>query len=106
MTAVRFNGSVSDFVRSYREETGMTQNDLAKVMKVHPQYVSNVERGIHKGAVTFCAMLIPHLDDTKTKVLVDLMQEEIHQKVFSKVSAVVDKSKKRLRKTKKIKEKG
>lgn len=49
----KYGKTVGEFTRRYREAHSMTQDDLASKLKCHPQYVSNIERGSHKGAISF-----------------------------------------------------
>ena len=37
-----------DALRKWRENTGMTQADLAGAIDAHPQYVSDIERGVRR----------------------------------------------------------
>lgn len=96
--ATKFDGTVAKFVLEFRNRNDLTQADLADRLGVHPQYVSNVERGVHKAPVTFCALMIPLLRPRDVKFLTDMVNEETHQKIFNKIQSTLSKQSKKRRK--------
>lgn len=73
MSVIRFGKDIPTFVKNFRREMEWTQLDLANQMKIHPQYVSNVERGITKTFEGFCARLYPVLPRDRREYLTDLL---------------------------------
>ncbi|WP_374414269.1 helix-turn-helix transcriptional regulator [Novosphingobium colocasiae] len=40
--------SYGDALRKWREDNALTQAELASVIDAHPQYVSDIERGVRR----------------------------------------------------------
>ena len=57
MHMFKYGKTVGEFTKRYRQENSMTQGDLANKLGVNAQYVSNIERGVHKGAISFAMSL-------------------------------------------------
>lgn len=76
ITVATLGGDVSSFVKNYRSLMGLSQADLGKKMRVHAQYVSNVERGVHEAPLSFCANLLNVIDKKYRPFLIDILDEE------------------------------
>lgn len=90
MGAYIYGRTVSEFVKRYRTENNMSQADLAKRLKVHCQYVSNVERGVYEAPpVSFCARFEGLLSQERYGYLISLVIEEEADHISSKCSKKV-----------------
>jgi transcriptional regulator with XRE-family HTH domain len=73
----KYGRTIPEFVKRFREDNNMTQEELAKRLKFHPQYVSNVERGVHRCPESFCYSLGKILSELQQfNHLVELVTEE------------------------------
>ena len=64
--------SYGDALRKWREIAGLTQAELASGIDVHPQYVSDIERGVRRPGMRV-AMSIRRF--TGSEVGLDLLDE-------------------------------
>jgi len=81
--------TVGEFTKRYRETNSLTQGDLAHKLGVHAQYVSNIERGTHKGAIAFAKSFSKIIKDKKlTTHLYNLAIDE-------KIDGLVDRMEKK-----------
>ncbi len=85
MSLIRFGSSVPRFVKILREDMRWSQGDLAKQLGVHPQYVSNVERGVNKNPVAFCSLLFAICPRDRRDYLVDLISDSGQMRVVERV---------------------
>lgn len=83
---VNLGRNVGDFVKKFRDREKLSQVDLADRLKVHSQYVSNVERGTDKGAATFCGKLMVLLNEVEQNWLYELCSTEIMLKASRKLN--------------------
>lgn len=72
-----FGDSIPEFVKKFREQLGFTQLDLANLLKVDPQYVSNIERGLHPRPLAFCKRMFKFIDKPRALWLEELMKEVV-----------------------------
>lgn len=71
----KYGKDVPEFVLRYRGRNDLSQNQLADLIGVTGQYVSNVERGVYPNPSSFCCLLLPLLKAEEASALVDLMVE-------------------------------
>ena len=71
-------------LKNKRNESGYTQNELAKLVKVHTQYVSNWERGTC-APPTHCFKKVLAVLNIDKKKLVDIMLSDYKRIVRSRV---------------------
>lgn len=71
----KYGKDVPEFVLRYRDRNNLSQNELAALIGVTGQYVSNVERGVYPNPSSFCCLLLPILKDDESNALIDLMVE-------------------------------
>lgn len=84
---INYGNSIAEFVRKFREYCEYTQADLGKWLGYDSgQYVSNVERGLDRRPVSFCARLMKRLDANRANFLQELLNEAIMEEVDRKVS--------------------
>jgi transcriptional regulator with XRE-family HTH domain len=77
MSMYRYGKTVGEFTKRFRDEHSMTQADLAIKLKCDPQYVSNIERGVHRGAITFVKSLSKIIKDKNAaRHLLNLVVDE------------------------------
>lgn len=78
MSVYRFGRTVAEFTKRYRESRvpAWTQEDLADRLDVHPQYISNVERGAHKAPIAFVKRFVKILDQDRARHLYGLVADE------------------------------
>lgn len=70
------DNGVGEYVKKWREKSGYSQSDLAKIMGITNKYVSNVETGRHRASAKFCWNLIQYMGDTDKGRLLDLFMEQ------------------------------
>ena len=85
MSVFRYGKDVPDFVLRFRRERGMTQLELANLMGVHAQYVSNVERRVNKSYISFGSLLLPVVEKARRPYLIDLIGEASSQRAVDRV---------------------
>lgn len=88
MSMYKWGLSVPDFVKNYRRKHNLTQLQLANMLKVHPQYVSNVERGTHKDPVAFCAKLGKLLPQDQWSHLVSLVSDSVAESTSKEMAEI------------------
>lgn len=76
MSLYKHGRTVPEFVRKYREAEGLTQEQLAKKIKVNSQYISNVERGHRPNYVGLSVRLIRVLPTNLKDHLFELLMED------------------------------
>ena len=81
----KYGRTIPEFLVRLREEHGLSQGALSKMMGITPQYISNIERGVSKAPVAFCAHLISVLEPKRQEALMELMQEAIHDSAESRL---------------------
>ena len=79
---MRRAGSIASFFRTYRSFMGYSQSDLAGLLGVHPQYISNIERGINQRPFRLVKRLIPMLSVVEKNNLLDLMKESASERLI------------------------
>lgn len=79
---MRRSTSIARFYRNYRAFMGYSQSDLAKLLKVHPQYISNIERGVNLRPYSLSRKLIPLLTRKDQNHLLDLLKESLGERIF------------------------
>lgn len=85
MSAYKYGRTVPEFIKKYREEFGLTQSGLAKILKYKSgQYVSNVERGLDLNPQGICVKLSRHLDRSRSRWLAELLIENRAQSISEK----------------------
>lgn len=82
---VNYGNTIPDFVKKYREYCGYSQSDLAKLLGVHGQYVSNIERGEITKPVGFCKRLMKKLDTRRQNHLEELLREAVLSDLLDEV---------------------
>jgi transcriptional regulator with XRE-family HTH domain len=85
MSVFKYGKDVPDFVKRFRREREMTQLELANLMGVHAQYVSNVERRVHKSYVSFGSLLLPLVGRERKPYLIDLIGEASSQRAVERL---------------------
>lgn len=93
MSYHRYGSSIGDFLKRFREEAQLTQQELAESMKIHRQYISNVEGGrSSKLPLKFYLRLLPHLDPKRQQHLIDLMDENFDESLVKDLKKLRGKS--------------
>ena len=85
----KYGRTVPEFVKNYRNMNKLSQLDLASLMRVHPQYISNVERGTHKDPKTFCARLGKLLNKEQWAHLAELLVDSKAETVSEELQSMV-----------------
>lgn len=80
MSLIKFGGNIPTFVKRLREDLEISQTELGNMLGVHGQYVSNVERGIHKNPIGFCSLLYQICPRDRREYLTDLIADSGSQK--------------------------
>lgn len=76
MSVYKYGRTIPEFVKRYRDDMGLTQDDLAHKLKVRYQYVSTIERGVRPAPVGFVARLVDVIKDSdRRQHLVNLLCE-------------------------------
>jgi transcriptional regulator with XRE-family HTH domain len=85
MSLYKYGRTISEFTKRYREEAGLTQVELAKLLKLRTgQYVSNVERGLNTCPESFCRRFAKILPRERAIWLTDILIEQKAQEITSK----------------------
>lgn len=74
MSYAKYGSSIPEFVRRFREEAGLTQQELADAMGVSAGYVANVEGEYYPNPILFCWRLMEHIEDGRKKYLQSLIE--------------------------------
>lgn len=85
MSLMRYGTTVPVFVKRLRDDMRWSQTDLAKQLGVHAQYVSNVERGVHKNPVAFCSLLFAVCPKERRDYLMDLIADSGSDRAVEKI---------------------
>jgi transcriptional regulator with XRE-family HTH domain len=83
----KYGKDIPSFVRNFREQNKLTQQQLADMVGVHPQYVSNIERGMTSTPLSFCGLMYAIVDKERAHHLTDLLSEASATRVFRKTKA-------------------
>lgn len=75
MSVIKYGKTFPEFVKRFRLENGLSQADLAYELGVHPQYVSNIERGVTRNCVAFASRLFGVVEKKREPYLIDLISE-------------------------------
>lgn len=86
MSFAKYGSTIETFVKKYREQFDLTQEDLAKKMEVSFQYVSNVECGRYKYPTDFCSILLTVVDKPRVKYLEDLIDNAMHESLAQRMA--------------------
>jgi DNA-binding XRE family transcriptional regulator len=84
---VSFGNTIPEFFKAYRSQSMMSQADLARLLKVTPQYICNVESGRHSRPIELCLVFMKFLDTRKQNHLDELIKEaqlRYHEKRIKK----------------------
>ena len=73
MSVIKYGRDLPTFLKLFRRDFNLTQKDLADMMGVHPQYVSNVECGRNQRALSFCALLLDLVPSERRIYLMDII---------------------------------
>lgn len=85
MSLIKFGGDIPTFVKRLREDLGISQTELGNMLGVHGQYVSNVERRVHKNPIGFCSLLYQICPKDRREYLTDLIADSGSQKAILKL---------------------
>lgn len=85
VSVIKYGRDIPTFVRKFREDFGLSQNDLAKRLRVHGQYVSNVERGVATNPISFCSLLFAICPKDRQTYLTDLIAEAGAERALRRV---------------------
>lgn len=85
VSLIKYGRDIPTFVRRLREDMGLSQNDLGKMLKVHGQYVSNVERGVAQNPIAFCSLLFNICPKDRQTYLTDLIAEAGAERALRRV---------------------
>jgi transcriptional regulator with XRE-family HTH domain len=85
MAHYKYGNNIKEFVLKYRQREGITQAQLASMLHVHPQYVSNVERGIYEAPVMFSYNFSSLLGDEESKYFLSLLDEARDDSIYTKI---------------------
>lgn len=88
VSVIKFGRDIPTFVRRFREDMGLSQSELGKRLKIHGQYVSNVERGVAKNPIAFCSLLFNICPKDRQTYLTDLIAEAGAERALRRVRAV------------------
>ncbi len=83
MSILKFGKDLPTFTKRFRLEEGWSQSQMAKLLGIDPQYISNIERGVQRGGISFATKLLTICPDERTPFLIDLMMEESQQKMIN-----------------------
>lgn len=75
MSILKFGKDIPTFTKRLRRDMDWTQLNLAEQIGVHPQYVSNVERGKMKTYLSFASLLYNICPRDRKPYLMDLMAD-------------------------------
>jgi transcriptional regulator with XRE-family HTH domain len=82
----KYGRNIAEFVKKYREDHDLTQQQLADQLGgFHAQYVSNIERGLNKRPVKFCYYMLEVIEDKRAKYLVDLLHRSVMDGVSNRL---------------------
>lgn len=87
MSVIKYGKDIPTFVLRLRQEMGWSQSDLANLIGVNPQYVSNIERGINRSFVGFAAKLYPVISVERQQYLSDLIAETSSDNAVARLRA-------------------
>ena len=76
MGIYKYGRTVGEFVRRFRHDEGLSQNELGRRLGVSGQFVSNTEREVNKNNLGFCKRLMAILPEDRRLFLADLVAEE------------------------------
>lgn len=85
MSLIRYGHDVPTFVKTLRADLGLSQTELGKMIGVHGQYVSNVERGVHKNPIGFVSLLFTICPRDRKEYLMDLASDAGSARAVEKI---------------------
>jgi transcriptional regulator with XRE-family HTH domain len=85
MSIPRYGKDIASFVRRLREDLEISQSEMGKLLGVHGQYVSNVERGVNKNPIAFCSLLFSICPRDRKEYLLDLTSEAGSDRALARV---------------------
>jgi len=100
MAHYKYGNTIESFVNKYRQRQSITQAQLAHMLGVDAQYVSNVERGIYPAPVTFGHRLASILNSEESEYFLSLIDEAKDDAMYNRIV-----SRSNVKKIKKIKKK-
>lgn len=80
-----FGNNIQEFFVKYRTHAGMGQADLARLLRVTPQYICNVENGRVPRPATLIARLMKFLDKKRQNHLDELLREATYSYTEKKI---------------------
>lgn len=88
MSVIKYGRDIPSFVRKFREDMGLSQSELGRRLRVHGQYVSNVERGAAVSPIAFCSLLFAICPKDRQTYLTDLIAEAGAERALRRVRTV------------------
>jgi transcriptional regulator with XRE-family HTH domain len=79
-------------VKYFRKQRGLTQHQLAALMRVSQSYVANVEIGMYENPTSFCVRLRPHLDDQLKKHMDDFIDVSLELFAENRMKSICSKN--------------
>lgn len=84
------NIQIGEQIKLSREESGLTQEQLAEAIDVSPQYISDLERGVVGISIPTLKRLCTHLGVSSDRILFDRKTEQFCAAVGEKCRGLSD----------------
>ena len=81
--------TVSQWLKKWRKEQGLSQGDVGKMLKCTPNYLANIETGSHTAPVTFVSRLMPFLGRKQRVELESALEEALLSRKMGSVKKQV-----------------
>lgn len=72
-----YGETIPDFFKKYRQQSGYSQADLGRLLKVTPQYICNVENGRNPRPGKLAYRLMKFLDPKRQSHLDELIRQAV-----------------------------
>lgn len=95
MSHAKYGHTIAEFVRKFRDENDLSQGDLARMLGIHKQYVSEIERVTTnaKLPLMFCMRLRDVISVDRQKYLDVLISDAVDERIAQKMDLVKKKKK-------------
>lgn len=84
------NIQIGERIKFYREDRGLTQEQLAEAIEVSPQYISDLERGVVGISIPTLKRLCAHLCVSSDRILFDRQTETYAAAIGEKCRGLSD----------------
>ncbi|GEM_PF-1582888 len=79
LSTIAFSKRFGITVRSYRTKAGISQETLAELSRIHPTYVSMVERGVRNATLDVAARIADALQVPFSKLIEDAQAQPVRK---------------------------